>query len=345
MEFVSDVRLEFGDDVTILGCSESWIFVESPSSPTIQADELLLIMNVQEGVSYSDALVDSCECFPLLRKIVGVEASQEYEGISCSGSNCWVLTSELLTPLGTISSMDVDDLVLTDFQDVPWESFIGDICAPSETNGRKLLGECKGSWEPGSDGSCPYNSCPADNCYYCSNDGSGGCDNGCGPASFPGAVTEFIADVTPFGNGCCNHDHCWVATGQKDLCDKAFLRDNLEGCQNTLGIFALISPGAYASCNIVGIAFYLIVANFGDTPFSEAVSDQEAWEEVCHCPDPEEALALGECPPVSELPHKNIVAFPRRTGSSVDIQYPSTKTVLKERRDLDLRLFSSTLNS
>lgn len=283
MEFVSDVRLEFGDNATILGCSDSWIFVESPSSPNIQADELLLVMNVQEEVSFSDTLVDSCDCFPLLRKIVGVEASQEHDGISCPGSNCWVLKSELLTPTDTVSGANVVDLGLAEYQDVPWESFIGDVCAPSETSGRKLLGECRDEWEPA--GSCPYSSCPVGNCYYCSN--PDGCDNGCGPASFPGEFTEFVADITPFGNGCCNHDHCWVATGDKVGCDLAFLQDNLSGCFSSFGIFALVRPRIYAACNVVATAFYLLVALGGNSAFDEAVACQQEHEQTCNDADQE----------------------------------------------------------
>ncbi|CAM9614969.1 unnamed protein product [Ectocarpus sp. 6 AP-2014] len=81
--------------------------------------------------------------FPLMRKIVGIEASQEHSGISCSGSSCWILTSELLTPLDTVSGTDVDDLGLTELQDVPWESLAGSICVPSEISGRKLLGNVR----------------------------------------------------------------------------------------------------------------------------------------------------------------------------------------------------------
>lgn len=288
LEFVGDVRLEFGDDVTILGCSDSWIYLESARAPTIQADELLLIMNVQEGVSYSDTLVDSCECFPLLRKIVEVEESQEHDGISCSGSNCWVLASELLTPLDTVSSADVDDLGFTDYQDVAWESFLPNECDLSGTSGRKLLGECRDSWEPDIGEPCPYNSCPSDNCYYCSNDPSGSCDNGCGPASFPPKLTKFVAEYSPFGNGCCNHDHCWVATGEKVLCDLAFLRDNLAGCNLHLRWLRVIFPKVYAACNIVGTAFYFAVAVGGTSAFNYAVGNQTEHEANCHgCIEPD----------------------------------------------------------
>lgn len=272
------MRMEVGDDITILGCSDSWIYVESPSSPTIQPDELLLIMNGQEGVSYSDALVDSCECFPLMRKIVGIEASQEHSGISCSGSSCWILTSELLTPLGTVSGTDVDDLGLTDLQDVPWESLVGSICVPSETNGRKLLGECSDAWEGPP---CPYNDCPDGKCYECSSNPSG-CDNGCGPAKWPSAATRLIAELTPFGNGCCNHDYCWSAKPEDKVgCDLAFWEDNLAGCLSTFGLLAIVERRPLAACYVVGTAFYLAVARFGDEAHAEAVDKQEEWEETC----------------------------------------------------------------
>lgn len=288
LEFVSDVRLEVGDDITILGCSESWIYVESPSSPIIEADELLLITNVQEGVSYSDTLADSCECFPLMRRIVGIEASLEHDGISCSGSKCWILTSELLSPLGTISATDVDDLGLSDVQYVPWESFLGKACVPSETEttGRKLLGECSDRWEGKSDGSgggsCPYdNVCLYDRCYECS---ERGCDNGCGPDTFPGIVTKYIAEATPFGDACCNHDHCWVATAEKGVCDVAFLNDALAGCKSSWTVRLL---HAFGSCNLVAFAFYAAVVHFGDSAFAVAVETEKEWKKTCRCVEPE----------------------------------------------------------
>ncbi|CAM9931361.1 unnamed protein product [Ectocarpus sp. 4 AP-2014] len=286
LEFLSPVRLEFGDDVSILGCSDSWMFVESLRSPTIQADELLFIFNNQEGVLSSDFLGDSCECLPLLRRVVGIEASQEHNDISCSGSTCWILTSELLTPLDTISGSDIDDLGLTDIQDVPWESFMEDICVQSEGNGRKLLGECSGRWEANG-GSCLYNSCPADRCYYCSENG---CDNGCGPDSFYKVVTKYAAEETPYGNACCNHDHCWVATGEREQCDLDFLQDALSGCTNSFGRAATIFPKSFAACVLVAQAMYNAVKTRGDAAFAKAVSDQKEWEKrTCHgCIEPEE---------------------------------------------------------
>ena len=287
LEFVSDVRLEVGDDITILGCSESWIYVESPSSPTIEADELLLITNVHAGVSYSDNFADSCECFPLMRRIVGIEASPEHDGISCSGSKCWILTSELLSPLDTISATDVDGLGLSDVQYVPWESFLGKVCVPSETetSGRKLLGECSGRWEGKSDGSgggsCPHNDCLYDRCYECS---ERGCDNGCGPDTFPGIVTEFLAVSTEFGDACCNHDYCYVATAEKGVCDSAFLYDALAGCRRIRSV--LLFDG-FASCNLVAFGLFAAVVGFGDTAFAKAVATEKKWKETCRCVEPE----------------------------------------------------------
>lgn len=279
LEFVSDVRIGLGDNVTILGCSDSTIYVASPSKPTILPDELLLLMGGQEGVSYSDALIDSCECFPLMRKIVGIEASQEHIGISCARSSCWVLTSELLTPLDTVSGTDVVDLGLTDLQDVPWESLVGDICVPSVTNGRKLLGECRQKWEGPP---CPFNACPDGKCYKCSSNPDG-CDNGCGPADWPSAATRIIAEnLTPFGNGCCNHDYCWSAKpDKKEDCDLEFWKDNLVGCISTFGLLAIIDPRPLAACNIVGTAFYLAVKWGGDEAHANAVEEQRKWEETC----------------------------------------------------------------
>lgn len=213
-----------------------------------------------------------------MRKIVGIEASQEHSGISCSGSSCWILTSELLTPLGTVSGTDVDDLGLIDVQDVAWESLVGDICVPSEINGRKLLGECRGAWEGPP---CPYNDCPDGKCYECSSNPTG-CDNGCGPAKWPSAATKYIAELTPFGNGCCNHDYCWSAKlDDKAGCDLAFWVDNLAGCLSTFGPLARVFSKAFAACNIVGTAFYLAVARGGDEAHAEAVKEQEDWEKTC----------------------------------------------------------------
>lgn len=269
--------------------------MESPSSPTIQPDELLLLMDGLEGVSYSDALVDSCECFPLMRKVVGIEASQEHGGVSCSaGSSCWVLTSELLTPLDTLSGADVSDLGLTDLQDVPWESLVGDLCVPGEINGRRLLGECRDTWEGTP---CPSNDCPEGKCYECSSKPDG-CDNGCGPAKWPSLATRLLAELTPFGNGCCNHDYCWSAKlDDKEGCDVAFWRDNLAGCLSAFGLLAFLDPRPLAACNIIGTGFYLAVKYGGDEAHAEAVEKQKAWELTCEATPapstPPEPVSLG----------------------------------------------------
>lgn len=273
-QFTGSTRLDVGTDVTILGCSDSWIYVEASGSPTIQKDELLLVLNAQDGVKYSDSLVDSCRCFPLMRKVVEVEASQEHNGINCSGSSCWILSSELLTPLDTISESNINDLGLTSVQSESWESFVGQACLPiSDNNGRKLLGGCKSKWEDGS--TCPFNYCPSDKCYFCSDRGEGGCDNGCGPESFPGIATSLVAYLTGYGDACCNHDYCWLATQQQDECNDRFLKDALTSC----GIFRLVNN--FISCNILSYVLYGLIRVAGQDPYDIAVKEQEEWEKTC----------------------------------------------------------------
>ena len=274
LQFSGSTRLEFGTDVTILGCSDSWIYVESTGSPTIQKDELLLILNAQEGVIYSDTLIDSCECFPLMRKVVAIEASQEHNGINCPGSSCWILSSEPLTPLDSISESNINELGLTSVQSESWESFLGQVCLPNnDNNGRKLLGACKNNWENGS--TCPFNYCPSDKCYFCSDRGEGGCDNGCGPESFPGIATSLVAYLTGYDDACCNHDYCWLATEEQVKCNDRFLEDTLNSCS----IFRIVNN--FVSCNILSYALYWLIRLGGNDAYDIAVNDQQEWEKTC----------------------------------------------------------------
>ena len=282
-----------GSDFKIIDCSATKLFIQVKDPVTFQKDNVIWKMP-------TDANDICAKCGSVARKVVSSTEQDSFSSFKCEpGFTCY-LVETALAAIGDIFDKDVLSMFkLEGNKTEPVESAFN--CTLSNSvrssvpvsvrqQGPNVPSSCNAWVAKNADGRCTYTNCfvgvdgDTNDCFFCKPQE---CNNGCGSDEVN--VPDDLPLVFDFKESCCIHDFCYSSTFSKRECDRAFLRDNLRSCADSVtDIFNFIQLpipfiGGPLRCPAAAVIYYLGVAVGGGDAYEAARDAREAHEESDTC--------------------------------------------------------------